>query len=93
MTEVEAQHVGEHSENPILAVDEGIDCEVILEVHWLGVFPPACGAEEKSSSDRKLTVFLATFYVVSRVEEDEDELIQASWYGVASLLSRGEECI
>ena len=57
MTEVEAQHVGEHSETPILAVAEGIDCEVILEVHWLGVFPPACGAEEKSSSDGKLTVF------------------------------------
>ena len=35
MTEVEAQHVGEHSETPILAVAEGIDCEVILEVHWL----------------------------------------------------------
>ena len=26
--------------------------------------------------------FLATFYVVSRVEEDEYELFQASWYGV-----------
>ena len=37
--------------------------------------------------------FLATFNVVARVEEDEYELFQASWYGVTSLLSRGEECI
>ena len=40
MTEVEAQHVGEHLETAILAVAEVFDCEVIFEVHRLGGFSP-----------------------------------------------------
>ena len=34
MIEVEAQHVLEHLETPILAVAEVFDCEVIFEVHF-----------------------------------------------------------
>ena len=54
MTEVEAQHVWEHLETPILAVAEVFDCEVIFEVHRLGVFPLSL---IKSSSDDKLTAY------------------------------------
>ena len=45
MTEVEARHVGEHSETLILAVAEVLDCEVIFEVHRQGVFSPQLDKE------------------------------------------------